>query len=103
MTSASKEPVLLQVEGNVVPREKTLEELFPFDMGGGVRFDSNFPRRYIHYDHGTVGDIRKDEGVFNTATALLNVAEVPFGLLEENRRLLRRNRSQARQQTERQQ
>ena len=40
MTSASKEPVLLQVEGNVVPREKTLEELFPVDMGGGVRFDS---------------------------------------------------------------
>ena len=41
MTSASKEPVQLQVTGNVVPRQKTLDELYPFDMGGGVRFDSN--------------------------------------------------------------
>lgn len=55
MTSASKEPVLLQVEGNVVPREKTLEELFPFDMGGGVRFDSNF-RAFAYVGRGDRAD-----------------------------------------------
>lgn len=42
LTSASSEPVQLQVTGDVVPREKTLEEKYPFDIGGGVRFDSNF-------------------------------------------------------------
>lgn len=41
MTSASKEPVQLQVKGNVIPRVKTIDELYPFDMGGGVRFDTN--------------------------------------------------------------
>ena len=55
MTSASKEPVLLQVEGNVVPREKTLEELYPFDMGGGVRFDSNF-RAFAYVGRGDRAD-----------------------------------------------
>lgn len=40
--SGSAEPVTLLVEGVVTPRVKSTEELYPFDMGGGVRFDSNF-------------------------------------------------------------
>lgn len=40
--SGSTEPVTLLVEGVVTPRVKSTEELYPFDMGGGVRFDSNF-------------------------------------------------------------
>lgn len=55
MTSASTEPVQLQVTGNVVPREKTLDELYPFDMGGGVRFDSNF-RAFAYVGRGDRAD-----------------------------------------------
>ena len=40
--SGATEPVTLLVEGVVTPRVKSTEELYPFDMGGGVRFDSNF-------------------------------------------------------------
>ena len=40
--SGSTEPVTLLVEGVVTPRVKSIEELYPFDMGDGVRFDSNF-------------------------------------------------------------
>ncbi len=40
--SGATELVTLLVEGTVVPRVKSIEELYPFDMGGGVRFDSNF-------------------------------------------------------------
>lgn len=42
LTSASKEAITLKVEGVVTPRVKSTEELYPFDVGGGVRFDSNF-------------------------------------------------------------
>ncbi len=40
--SGSTEPVTLLVEGVVTPRVKSTEELYPFDKGDGVRFDSNF-------------------------------------------------------------
>jgi hypothetical protein len=31
----------LIIKGVVTPREKTIEELYPFDLGGGVRIDNN--------------------------------------------------------------
>ena len=70
MTSASKEPVLLQVAGNVVPREKTLEELYPFDMGGGVRFDSNF-RAFAYVGRGDRADAAMRSRPEATATVRL--------------------------------
>lgn len=42
MTSASTKPITLMLEGNVIAREKSVEELYPFDMGGGVRLSANF-------------------------------------------------------------
>lgn len=42
MTSISTKPVTLMLEGNVSPREKSVEELYPFDLGGGVRLAINF-------------------------------------------------------------
>lgn len=42
MTSASTTAVTLMLEGNVIPREKTTEELYPFEVGEGVRLSSNF-------------------------------------------------------------
>ena len=41
-TSHQSDPYNLSVEGNVVPRVKSVEELYPFDMGQGVRFEANF-------------------------------------------------------------
>lgn len=41
-TSAADEPVGLWIEGNVLPRRKSVEEQYPFDLGGGVRLESNF-------------------------------------------------------------
>ena len=41
-TSASATPFNLLVEGNVLPRVKSTEEMYPFDMGQGVRFSTNF-------------------------------------------------------------
>ena len=41
-TSDSSEPLNLFVEGQVMPRVKSVEEMYPFDMGQGVRFSSNF-------------------------------------------------------------
>jgi hypothetical protein len=42
LTSLSSSPVALTLQGNVIPRKKSIEELYPFDMGGGVRLSSNF-------------------------------------------------------------
>ena len=42
MTSASNTPITLTLEGYVIPREKSVEELYPFDLGSGARIAFNF-------------------------------------------------------------
>lgn len=64
LTSASKEPITLQVEGVVIPRVKSTEELYPFDMGAGVRFDSNF-RAFAYVGRG--GKVEESIGWINTS------------------------------------
>lgn len=39
---SSNERVSLNIEGNVIPRERSVEELYPFEVGAGLRLDSNF-------------------------------------------------------------
>lgn len=39
---STKERITLTIEGNVLPRTLTLEETYPFDVGEGLRFNSNF-------------------------------------------------------------
>lgn len=39
---SSNERVSLNIEGNVIPRERSVEELYPFEVGSGLRLDSNF-------------------------------------------------------------
>lgn len=39
---STKERINLTIEGNVQPRQLTLEETYPFDVGEGVRLSSNF-------------------------------------------------------------
>ena len=40
-TNANPAVAMLTIKGEVLPREKTLEELFTFPVGGAVRFESN--------------------------------------------------------------
>ena len=42
MTSASTSAITLTLEGYVIPREKSVEELYPFDLGSGARIAFNF-------------------------------------------------------------
>lgn len=39
---SSNERVSLNIEGNVIPRERSVDELYPFEVGAGLRLDSNF-------------------------------------------------------------
>ena len=50
-TSDSSEGVRIEVIGRVTPRERTVYELYPFDMGGGLRMESNF-HAFAYIEHG---------------------------------------------------
>ena len=50
-TSAQEKPFQLTISGDVVPRPKTMEELYPFDMGQGVRLSANF-HAFAYVNHG---------------------------------------------------
>lgn len=50
-TSDSKEGIRIEVIGRVTPRERTVYELYPFDMGGGLRMESNF-HAFAYVEHG---------------------------------------------------
>ena len=52
MVSDSEEPIRLTIEGFVQERERTIDELYPFDMGGGLRLRSNF-HAFGYIEHGT--------------------------------------------------
>lgn len=41
-TSASQEPLRLTVQGSVLPRQKSVEERYPFLLGDGLRMEINF-------------------------------------------------------------
>lgn len=40
--SSEAEPIRLGIVGYVSPRERSVDELYPFDLGGGLRLMSNF-------------------------------------------------------------
>ena len=65
LTSASSQPITLKLEGNVIPRKKSVQEEYPFDLGGGVRLAFN------HHDFAYVGRGEKVEqriGIINTSS-----------------------------------
>ena len=45
------EPIVLNIIGHVTPRERTVYEIYPFDMGGGLRMESNF-HAFAYVEHG---------------------------------------------------
>ncbi len=53
LTSESAEPIKLSVSGSVIPRKRSIEEEYPFDMGERLRFSANYiPLSYI--EHGVM-------------------------------------------------
>ncbi len=50
-TSDMQEGMRLGVIGRVTPRERTVYEIYPFDMGGGLRMESNF-HAFAYIEHG---------------------------------------------------
>lgn len=51
-TSDTNEAIRLNIIGRVTPRERTVYELYPFDIGGGMRLESNF-HAFAYIEHGT--------------------------------------------------
>jgi hypothetical protein len=49
--SDSNDAIILELIGNVTPRERTIYEIYPFDMGGGLRMESNF-HAFSYIEHG---------------------------------------------------
>ena len=82
LTSASSQPIVLKLEGNVIPRKKSVQEEYPFDLGGGVRL------AYNHHDFAYVGRGERVEqriGLINTSSkdaALKLIPKQCSGLLE---------------------
>lgn len=80
--SDSPNDIRLNILGYVNPRERTVEELYPFDMGGGLRLKSNF-HAFGYLEHGK--EVVERIGYVNTsADAILIVAlyESSSGLLD---------------------
>lgn len=42
LTSASSKPIVLTLKGNVIPRKKSVQELYPIELGDGVRIAVNY-------------------------------------------------------------
>ncbi len=51
VVSDSEEPLELKVKGRVTPRERSVEEIYPYDMGEGLRLDSTFAS-FSFVEHG---------------------------------------------------
>ncbi len=62
--SDSDQPIKLSLVGYVLPREKSVEELYPFDMGGGLRLRSNF-HAFGYVEHGK--SVEERIGYVNTS------------------------------------
>ncbi len=74
LTSASSQPIVLKVEGNVIPRKKSVQEEYPFDLGGGVRLAFN------HHDFAYVGRGERVEqriGLINTSSKDATLKLIP--------------------------
>lgn len=50
-TSLQEKPFNLTISGDVIPRPKSMEELYPFDLGQGVRLSANF-HAFAYVNHG---------------------------------------------------
>lgn len=72
--SGSKIPVKLGITGTVEPREKTVSELYPLEVGGGVRLETNFfAFSYLYQDEAAFTSV----GVTNTSERTVSLGLSP--------------------------
>lgn len=74
ITSASSEPINLKVEGTITPRVKSIEEQYPFDIGGGVRLSANF-HAFAYVGRGE--SVEQTIGWINTSKSDARIEFVP--------------------------
>lgn len=70
LASDSPTEICLNIIGYVNARERTIEELYPFDMGGGLRLKSNF-HAFGYLEHGK--EITEHIGYVNTSNSALAI------------------------------
>lgn len=63
-TSEQCEPLRLHIRGNVIPREKSIGELYPIYIGGGLGIETNF-HSFSYVEHNK--SIRTSVGIINTS------------------------------------
>ena len=87
--SDCEEPLRLHIVGYVQPRERTIDELYPFDMGAGLRLKSNF-HAFSYLEHGK--ELEERIGYINTSDEELRLTLQPqevssqlqvYGVLED--------------------
>ncbi len=71
--SDSPNDIRLNILGYVNPRERTVEELYPFDMGGGLRLKSNF-HAFGYLEHGK--EVVERIGYVNTSAHAVAVTPI---------------------------
>ena len=69
-TSEGGAAVRLRIRGNVIPRERTTEESYPFYIGDGLRLESNF-HSFSYIMRGR--DMRTSIGIVNTSDKAHNL------------------------------
>lgn len=69
-TSEGGEPVRLWIYGNVLPREKGIDELYPAYVGNGVRAETTF-HSFAYIEHGHAA--RTSAGLINTSDKRVKV------------------------------
>lgn len=65
IASDSETAIKIHLVGNVTPRQRSIYEIYPFDMGGGLRLESNF-HAFACIEHGKVAETRI--GYVNSST-----------------------------------
>ena len=71
IVSDSEAPIRLTIEGFVQERERTIDELYPFDMGGGLRLRSNY-HAFGYIEHGST--MEEHIGYVNTSDRAITLA-----------------------------
>lgn len=73
VTSEGGEPLRLWIYGNVVPREKGIDELYPAYIGSGIRAETSF-HSFSYVEHGR--SVRTGIGLINTSDRPVKVDAV---------------------------
>lgn len=74
-TSDCDAEIRLRLEGEVTPRQKSIDELYPFDMGGGLRLALNH-HTFAYVEHGK--SVEERIGYVNTSDRAIAISLSPI-------------------------